>query len=103
MACTCLKELCWHPDLIELQMAHAERNQVRAAYSGARRLAERREMVRARADHLDWLRAGSCDVSHNAHAPREPVHDAVDMLRTHEKAVRDDAVPQLQIDIFVGE
>lgn len=31
MASTCLNEQGWHPDLIELQLAHAERNKVRAA------------------------------------------------------------------------
>ncbi len=30
---TCLKERGYHPDLIELQLAHAERNQVRSAYN----------------------------------------------------------------------
>jgi integrase len=33
MASTCLNEQGWHPDLIELQLAHAERNKVRAAYN----------------------------------------------------------------------
>ena len=58
MACTCLNELGWHPDVIELQMAHAERNKVRAAYNRAERLAERRKMMQAWADYLDELRAG---------------------------------------------
>ena len=58
MACTCLNELGWHPNLIELQMAHAERNKVRAAYNRAERLAERRKMMQAWADYLDGLRAG---------------------------------------------
>jgi hypothetical protein len=31
----------WHPDLIELQLAYAERNEVRAAYNRAQRLLER--------------------------------------------------------------
>jgi integrase len=57
MACTCLNELGWHPDLIELQMAHAERNKVRAAYNRAERLAERRKMMQAWADYLDRLHA----------------------------------------------
>jgi integrase len=35
IASTCLNELGWHPDLIELQQAHAERNEVRAAYNEA--------------------------------------------------------------------
>ncbi|MGH9438169.1 MAG: tyrosine-type recombinase/integrase, partial [Terriglobia bacterium] len=56
MACTCLNELGWHPDLIELQMAHAERNKVRAAYNRAERLADRRKMMQAWADYLDGLR-----------------------------------------------
>lgn len=58
MACTCLNELGWHPNLIELQMAHAERNKVRAAYNRAERLAERRKMMQAWADYLDGMRAG---------------------------------------------
>jgi integrase len=43
MASTLLNEQGFHPDLIELQLAHAERNKVRAAY----------------ADHIDSLRAGT--------------------------------------------
>jgi hypothetical protein len=39
---TLLNEQGVHPDLIELQLAHAERNIVRAAYNRAQRLAERR-------------------------------------------------------------
>lgn len=35
LASTCLNEQGWHPDLIELQLAHAERNKVRAAYNRA--------------------------------------------------------------------
>ena len=63
MACTCLNELGWHPDLIELQLAHAERNKVRAAYNRAERLADRRKMMQAWADHLDRLRDGRRDTS----------------------------------------
>jgi integrase len=33
LASTCLNEQDYHPDLIELQLAHAERNNVRAAYN----------------------------------------------------------------------
>jgi integrase len=58
MASTLLNEQGWHPDLIELQLAHAERNKVRAAYNKAQRLAERREMVQAWGNFLDGLRAG---------------------------------------------
>lgn len=56
MASTLLNEQGWHPDLIELQLAHAERNKVRAAYNRAERLAERRTMMQAWADYLDKLR-----------------------------------------------
>lgn len=56
LASTCLNEQGYHPDLIELQLAHAERNQVRAAYNKAQRLPERRKMMQAWADYLDGLR-----------------------------------------------
>jgi len=45
MASTPLNEQGVHPDLIELQLAHAERNTVRSAYNRAQRLAERRQMT----------------------------------------------------------
>ncbi|MGH8289718.1 MAG: tyrosine-type recombinase/integrase [Steroidobacteraceae bacterium] len=57
MASTALNEQGWHPDLIELQLAHAERNKVRGAYNRAQRLRERRQMMQAWADYLDRLRA----------------------------------------------
>jgi integrase len=57
LASTCLNEQGWHPDLIELQLAHAERNKVRAAYNRAQRLPERRKMLQAWADYLDGLRS----------------------------------------------
>jgi integrase len=63
MASTLLNEQGWHPDLIELQLAHAERNKVRAAYNRAERLVERRKMMQAWADYLDGLRASSNVVS----------------------------------------
>lgn len=58
IASTLLNEQGWHPDLIELQLAHKERNQVRAAYNKAQRLEERRRMMQAWADYLDGLKAG---------------------------------------------
>ncbi len=57
LASTLLNEQGWNPDLIELQLAHKERNKVRAAYNRAQRLAERRQMMQAWADYLDGLRA----------------------------------------------
>jgi integrase len=58
IASTRLNELGFAPDVIELQLAHAERNKVRAAYNRAERLAERRKMMQAWADYLDGLREG---------------------------------------------
>jgi integrase len=65
MASTCLNEQGWHPDLIELQLAHAERNKVRAAYNRAERLAERRKMMQAWADYLDGLKGRGDKVALN--------------------------------------
>jgi hypothetical protein len=61
MASTLLNEQGVHPDLIELQLVHAERNTVRAAYNRAQRLAERREMMQKWADYLDSLRRNAFD------------------------------------------
>lgn len=58
MASTLLNEQGYPPDVIELQLAHTERNKVRAAYNKAQRLPERRKMMQAWADYLDGLRYG---------------------------------------------
>ena len=58
MASTLLNEQGYPPDVIELQLAHTERNKVRAAYNKAQRLPERRRMMQAWADYLDGLRSG---------------------------------------------
>jgi integrase len=63
MASTLLNEQGFAPDVIELQLAHAERNKVRAAYNRAQRLPERRKMMQAWADYLDGLRSGGNIVS----------------------------------------
>ena len=41
------------PDVIERQLAHGERNSVRAAYNHAQYLPERRKMMQWWADYLD--------------------------------------------------
>ena len=57
MASTILNEQgCWHPDAIERQLAHVERNNVRAAYNYAEHLEERKRMMQTWADYLDQLR-----------------------------------------------
>jgi integrase len=58
-ASTLLNEQGYPPDVIELQLAHAERNKVRAAYNRAKRLNERRAMMQSWADYLDGLRNGA--------------------------------------------
>jgi tryptophan 2,3-dioxygenase len=67
LASTCLNEQGYHPDLIELQLAHAERNQVRAAYNKAQRLPERRKMMQAWADYLVRLKEGAVSSWVRAH------------------------------------
>ena len=52
-ASTILNEQGFRPDVIERQLAHTERNSVRAAYNHAQYLAERREMMQWWADYLD--------------------------------------------------
>ena len=59
MASTRLNELGWPADVIERQLAHGERNKVRAAYNRAQYLADRRRMMQAWADYLDQLREGT--------------------------------------------
>jgi integrase len=58
MASTLLNEQGWNRDAIERQLAHGERNAVRAAYNFAEFLPERRRMMQAWADYLDKLKAG---------------------------------------------
>lgn len=49
----------WNRDSIERQLAHAERDSVRAAYNYAQHLPERTKMMQWWADYLDELRAGA--------------------------------------------
>ena len=101
MACTCLNELGWHPDVIELQMAHAE-NKVRAAYNRAERLAERRKMMQAWADYLEELRAAKVESPLTASALQHPITKGTlpsrkQPTRTHPQKQQDDALPQLEL------
>jgi integrase len=62
MASSRLNEMGWAPDVIERQLAHAERNKVRAAYNRAQYMEERQRMMQAWADYLDGLRSGAAVV-----------------------------------------
>lgn len=57
-ASTILNEMGWNADAIERQLAHAERNKVRAAYHRSEYLPERRKMMQAWADYLSGLYTG---------------------------------------------
>ena len=63
MASTILHEQGWPSDIIERQLAHAERNSIKAAYNYAQHLLERRKMMQAWADYLDILRIGGKAIS----------------------------------------
>jgi integrase len=58
MASTALNEMGFPPEVIERQLAHQERNAVRAAYNHAEYLGERRAMMKHWADCIDVLREG---------------------------------------------
>jgi integrase len=58
MASTSLHEQGWQSDIIERQLAHGERNPVKAAYNHAEYLPERRRMMQAWANFLDELMVG---------------------------------------------
>ncbi len=73
MASTLLNEQGFAPDVIELQLAHVERNKVRAAYNRAQRLTERRSMMQAWADLLEVLRT--------AGTPRSSIEEHVRPIR----------------------
>jgi integrase len=59
MASTLLNEQGWNRDAIERQLAHAERNSVRAAYNYAEFMPERKKMMQAWADYLEGIKAGA--------------------------------------------
>lgn len=56
MACTILNEQGWNKDAIERQLAHIERNNIRAAYNYAEYLPERKKMMQEWADYLESLK-----------------------------------------------
>jgi integrase len=68
MASTILNEQGWNRDAIERQLAHAERNSVRAAYNYAEHLSERIRIMQEWANYLDKLKIGADIV---------PIHQSV--------------------------
>ncbi len=61
MASTLLHEMGFPSHLIEKQLAHSDRNKIRAVYNHAEYMPERKKMMQAWADHLDRLAAGEAD------------------------------------------
>ena len=62
-ASTVLHENGWESEFIERQLAHAERNKVKASYNHAMYLEQRREMMQWWADFLDGLESKSDQAS----------------------------------------
>lgn len=58
-ASTLLNEMGYRPDVIERQLAHRERNQVRASYNHAAYLAERKTMMQDWSNFLNQIRKGN--------------------------------------------
>lgn len=65
-ASTLLHEMGWAPEVIELQLAHRQRNQVAAAYNRSARIEERTAMLQQWADYLDTLKKGGSIVPFKA-------------------------------------
>jgi integrase len=59
VASTILNEQGYRHDVIERQLAHAERNQVRAAYNRAEYMPERKMMMQEWSDYLEKLKAST--------------------------------------------
>lgn len=58
-ASTMLNEMNFKPDAIELQLAHQDKDRIRATYNKAELMPERIKMMQALADHIDSLKAGA--------------------------------------------
>lgn len=59
VASTALNESGFRPDVIERQLAHCERNEVRGAYNRAEYLPERRELMQWWDNYLSGIKAGA--------------------------------------------
>ena len=56
MASTRLHEMGWKSEIIEMQLAHADKNKIRGIYNRAEYLEERKKMMQAWADYLECLK-----------------------------------------------
>jgi hypothetical protein len=51
-----LNELGYHSDIIELQLAHTNKDRIRATYNKAQWMEKRIKMMQAWADYLDGIK-----------------------------------------------
>ncbi|HEX7635767.1 MAG TPA: site-specific integrase [Noviherbaspirillum sp.] len=65
VASTILNETGFNPDVIERQLAHCERNEVRGAYNRAEYLAERKRMMQQWSDYLNAVAVGGNVIAGN--------------------------------------
>jgi integrase len=83
MASTLLNEQGWNRDAIERQLAHGERDAVRAAYNYAQHLPERRKMMQAWANYLDQVKAEKPNAKVPGKRPdRKTATEASEPMRT---------------------
>ena len=74
IASTLLNEMGYNSDLIEMQLAHMDRDRTRAAYNQAQWLPQRKEMMQAWSDYLDKLKTetnGTNDRTEGTHCSIE--------------------------------
>jgi integrase len=60
---TVANEAGWKPDAIERQLAHMERNKIRAAYHRSTYTDDRKKMMQWWADYIDEVSAGGTVVA----------------------------------------
>ncbi len=59
VASTALNEMGFRPDVIERQLAHCERNEIRGAYNRAEYIKERQAMMQSWSEYLEAIAAGA--------------------------------------------
>jgi len=95
---TALNELGYRKEWIEVQLSHADPNQIRAAYNHAAYVEQRRTMMQAWADRLDRWEAGG--VMSEETAPLQP--DSLAFIGAYLKALADGQVIEVGEQSFVS-
>jgi len=70
MASTRLHEMGWKTEVIEVQLAHADRNKIRGVYNRAEYLEDRKRMMQAWSDYLDGLKNEEKVIAFRKHAEK---------------------------------